>query len=119
MGYFDEDGFLHIVDRIKELIKHNRYQVAPAELEAILLGHPQVLDAAVIPVEDEEAGQTPMAYLVLNSQKNKSFNLLLIRTRNVQIIAISHPEEENWKDITRLLVILNNVRSRREMDAVG
>ncbi|KAJ6900726.1 hypothetical protein NC652_026737 [Populus alba x Populus x berolinensis] len=54
-------------------------QVAPAELEAILLGHPQVLDAAVIPVEDEEAGQTPMAYLVLNSQKNKSFNLLLIR----------------------------------------
>ncbi|KAJ6892513.1 4-coumarate--CoA ligase-like 4 isoform X2 [Populus alba x Populus x berolinensis] len=79
MGYFDEDGFLHIVDRIKELIKHNGYQVAPAELEAILLGHPQVLDAAVIPVEDEEAGQTPMAYLVLNSQKNKSFNLLLIR----------------------------------------
>ncbi|XP_061974649.1 probable CoA ligase CCL5 [Populus nigra] len=64
MGYFDEDGFLHIVDRIKELIKHNGYQVAPAELEAILLGHPQVLDAAVIPVEDEEAGQIPMAYVV-------------------------------------------------------
>ncbi|KAF9676618.1 hypothetical protein SADUNF_Sadunf08G0021300 [Salix dunnii] len=64
MGYLDEDGFLHIVDRIKELIKHNGYQVAPAELEAILLGHPQVLDAAVIPVEDEEAGQIPMAYVV-------------------------------------------------------
>ncbi|XP_011024332.1 PREDICTED: 4-coumarate--CoA ligase-like 5 isoform X2 [Populus euphratica] len=64
IGYFDEDGFLHIVDRIKELIKHNGYQVAPAELEAILLGHPQVLDAAVVPVEDEEAGQIPMAYVV-------------------------------------------------------
>lgn len=64
MGYLDEDGFLHLVDRIKELIKHNGYQVAPAELEAILLGHPQVLDAAVIPVEDEEAGQIPMAYVV-------------------------------------------------------
>ncbi|CAK7325370.1 unnamed protein product [Dovyalis caffra] len=64
MGYFDADGFLHIVDRIKELIKHNGYQVAPAELEAILLGHPQVLDAAVIPVEDDEAGQIPMAYVV-------------------------------------------------------
>ncbi|KAG6758549.1 hypothetical protein POTOM_038908 [Populus tomentosa] len=64
MGYFDEDGFLHIVNRIKELIKHNGYQVAPAELEAILVGHPQVLDAAVIPVEDEEAGQIPMAYVV-------------------------------------------------------
>ncbi|PQM42611.1 4-coumarate--CoA ligase-like 5 [Prunus yedoensis var. nudiflora] len=62
--YFDEDGLLYIVDRIKELIKHNGYQVAPAELEAILLSHPQILDAAVIPVEDEEAGQIPMAYVV-------------------------------------------------------
>ncbi|KAJ9175473.1 hypothetical protein P3X46_014024 [Hevea brasiliensis] len=64
LGYFDEDGFLYILDRIKELIKHNGYQVAPAELEAILLNHPQVLDAAVIPLEDEEAGQIPMAYVV-------------------------------------------------------
>ena len=49
LGYFDEDGYLFIVDRIKELIKHNGYQVAPAELEAILLNHPHILDAAVIP----------------------------------------------------------------------
>ncbi|XP_058076787.1 probable CoA ligase CCL5 [Magnolia sinica] len=62
--YFDEDGFLYIVDRIKELIKHNGYQVAPAELEAILLNHPNILDAAVIPDEDEEAGQIPVAYVV-------------------------------------------------------
>ncbi|CAN6703699.1 unnamed protein product [Malus baccata var. baccata] len=62
--YFDEEGLLYIADRIKELIKHNGYQVAPAELEAILLSHPQILDAAVIPVEDEEAGQIPMAYVV-------------------------------------------------------
>ncbi|XP_062087123.1 probable CoA ligase CCL5 [Humulus lupulus] len=62
--YFDEDGFLYVVDRIKELIKHNGYQVAPAELEAILLAHPNVLDTAVVPVEDEEAGQIPMAYVV-------------------------------------------------------
>ncbi|KAJ0552807.1 putative AMP-dependent synthetase/ligase, AMP-binding, AMP-binding enzyme domain, ANL [Helianthus annuus] len=62
--YFDEDGYLFIVDRIKELIKHNGYQVAPAELEAILLNHPDILDAAVIPLEDEEAGQVPMAYIV-------------------------------------------------------
>ncbi|KAK4835060.1 hypothetical protein QYF36_004727 [Acer negundo] len=62
--FFDEDGFVHIVDRIKELIKHNGYQVAPAELEAILLSHQDILDAAVIPLEDEEAGQIPMAYVV-------------------------------------------------------
>ncbi|KAM7463851.1 hypothetical protein LguiA_031972 [Lonicera macranthoides] len=62
--YFDEDGFIYIVDRIKELIKHNGYQVAPAELEAILLSHPHILDAAVIPLEDEEVGQIPMAYVV-------------------------------------------------------
>ncbi|KAA8534466.1 hypothetical protein F0562_031983 [Nyssa sinensis] len=62
--YFDDDGFLYIVDRIKELIKHNGYQVAPAELEAVLLSHPQILDAAVIPIENEEAGQIPMAYVV-------------------------------------------------------
>ncbi|KAB2033272.1 hypothetical protein ES319_D04G006800v1 [Gossypium barbadense] len=64
LGYFDEDGLLYIVDRVKELIKHNGYQVAPAELEALLLSHPNILDAAVIPVEDEESGQIPMAYVV-------------------------------------------------------
>ncbi|KAK1382569.1 4-coumarate--CoA ligase-like 5 [Heracleum sosnowskyi] len=62
--YFDEDGCLYIVDRLKELIKHNGYQVAPAELEAILLTHPQILDSAVIPIEDEETGEIPMAYVV-------------------------------------------------------
>ncbi|KAL5569472.1 hypothetical protein UlMin_026047 [Ulmus minor] len=62
--YFDGDGLLYVVDRIKELIKHNGYQVAPAELEAILLGHPNILDTAVIPVEDEAVGEIPMAYVV-------------------------------------------------------
>ncbi|KAK1284581.1 4-coumarate--CoA ligase-like 5 [Acorus calamus] len=64
LAYIDRDGFVYIVDRIKELIKHNGFQVAPAELEAILLGHPQIRDAAVIPIEDEKAGQIPMAYIV-------------------------------------------------------
>ncbi|XXG79508.1 hypothetical protein AAC387_Pa09g0558 [Persea americana] len=62
--YFDDDGFIYIVDRIKELVKHNGYQVAPAELEAVLLTHPHILDAAVIPAEDEESGQIPVAYVV-------------------------------------------------------
>lgn len=48
VGYFDADGYLFITDRLKELIKVKGFQVAPAELEALLLGHPAVLDAAVI-----------------------------------------------------------------------
>ena len=52
------DGDVFIVDRVKELIKYKGLQVAPAELEAILLGHPAVADAAVIPSPDEEAGES-------------------------------------------------------------
>lgn len=64
LGYFDSDGFLYIVDRLKELIKYKAYQVAPAELERYLQSIPQVADAAVIPYPDEAAGQIPMAYVV-------------------------------------------------------
>jgi acyl-CoA synthetase (AMP-forming)/AMP-acid ligase II len=60
----DEDGSLWIVDRIKELIKYKGYQIAPAELEALLLTHPAIADAAVIPLRDEEAGEIPKAFVV-------------------------------------------------------
>ena len=60
----DEDGSLWIVDRIKELIKYKGYQVAPAELEALLLTHPAITDAAVIAMPDEEAGEVPKAFVV-------------------------------------------------------
>ncbi|XP_047325802.1 probable CoA ligase CCL5 [Impatiens glandulifera] len=62
--FFDEDGFIFVVDRLKELIKYKGYQVPPAELEALLLTHPDIADAAVIPFPDREVGQYPMAYLV-------------------------------------------------------
>ena len=65
IGYFDQAGHLTIVDRVKELIKYKAYQVAPAELEALLLTHPAVADAAVIPSPDEEAGEVPKAFVVL------------------------------------------------------
>ncbi|KAJ0043606.1 hypothetical protein Pint_17463 [Pistacia integerrima] len=66
--YIDENGFLFIVDRLKELIKYKGYQVAPAELEQVLISHPQVADAAVIPYPDKETGQVPMAIVVRQPQ---------------------------------------------------
>jgi acyl-CoA synthetase (AMP-forming)/AMP-acid ligase II len=65
VGYVDPDGFFFIVDRTKELIKYKGLQVAPAELEALLLTHPAVLDVAVVRKADEEAGEVPKAYVVL------------------------------------------------------
>lgn len=62
---YDTDGFVFITDRVKELIKVRGFPVAPAELEALLLTHNAVADAAVIQVPDEEAGEVPRAYVVL------------------------------------------------------
>jgi acyl-CoA synthetase (AMP-forming)/AMP-acid ligase II len=64
LGYVDDDGYFFLVDRLKELIKYKGFQVPPAELEAILLAHPSIADAAVIPIPDEEAGEIPKAYVV-------------------------------------------------------
>jgi acyl-CoA synthetase (AMP-forming)/AMP-acid ligase II len=60
----DPDGFVRIHDRKKEMIKYKGYQVAPAELEALLMEHPGVRDAAVIPKADLEAGEVPKAFVV-------------------------------------------------------
>jgi acyl-CoA synthetase (AMP-forming)/AMP-acid ligase II len=65
IGHADAGGVFFIADRLKELIKYKAYQVPPAELEAILLRHPAVADAAVIPSPDEEAGEIPKAFVVL------------------------------------------------------
>ena len=65
IGRADEDGYLYVVDRVKELIKYKGYQVAPAELEAVVQSHPAVADAAVIPSPDTEAGEVPKAYVVI------------------------------------------------------
>jgi len=63
----DEAGWFYVTDRVKELIKYKGYQVAPAELEAILLAHPAVADAAVIRRPDELAGEVPKAFVVLRA----------------------------------------------------
>lgn len=60
-----DEGVFHIVDRVKELIKYKGYQVPPAELEALLLTHEAIADAAVIGVRDAEGEEVPKAYVVL------------------------------------------------------
>ncbi|MGW1027374.1 4-coumarate--CoA ligase family protein [Streptomyces sp. NPDC002577] len=64
IGYVDADGWLYVVDRVKELIKYKGFQVAPAELEALLLTHDGIADAAVIGVYDGDNNEVPKAFVV-------------------------------------------------------
>ncbi len=61
VGWLEPEGWVHLTDRSKEMIKVNGFQVAPAEVEAVLLRHPAVLDCAVFGVADERAGEVPAA----------------------------------------------------------
>jgi acyl-CoA synthetase (AMP-forming)/AMP-acid ligase II len=73
----DADGFLWVVDRAKEMIKYKGYQVAPAELEAVLLEHPAVLDAAVVPTVLPGEGEVPKGFVVLKDGHAASPDALL------------------------------------------
>ncbi|KAK5084649.1 hypothetical protein LTR05_005727 [Lithohypha guttulata] len=72
IGKIDEEGLISIVDRAKELIKVKGEQVAPAELEDLLLGHPDVEDVAALGIPDEYAGERPKAYIVLQKEKRSN-----------------------------------------------
>jgi len=65
--HIDADGYLFVVDRVKELIKVKGFQVAPAELEALLITHPDVADVAVVGLPDPEAGEVPAAFIVASA----------------------------------------------------
>ncbi|XP_055327156.1 uncharacterized protein LOC129580589 [Sitodiplosis mosellana] len=70
IGHYDENGLFYISDRLKELIKVNANQVAPAELEGILREHADILDAAVIGVKDPKCGEVPRAFVVRRPESN-------------------------------------------------
>lgn len=111
IGYADEEGHFYIVDRAKELIKYKGFQVAPAELEAVLLTHPAIADAAVIPSPDEEAGEVPKAFVVLkgeaSEQEIKEFVSERVapykKIRKVEFIE-QIPKSPSGKILRRLLV---------------
>ncbi|KAK6754440.1 hypothetical protein RB195_013442 [Necator americanus] len=66
IGYYDEDENVYLVDKFKEMIKVHGYQVIPSELETLLLTHPGVVEAAVVAISDQEAGERPVAFVVLD-----------------------------------------------------
>ncbi len=72
IAQFDDEGYVSIVDRKKELIKYKGYQVPPAELEALLMEHPAVADVAVIPKPHEEGGEIPKAFVLLKAGEEAS-----------------------------------------------
>jgi len=77
IGYADTNENLFITDRLKELIKYKGFQVAPAELEALLLSHPEVNDVAVVGKPDAEAGELPTAFVVLKKDSKVTENEII------------------------------------------
>jgi acyl-CoA synthetase (AMP-forming)/AMP-acid ligase II len=111
IGIVDADGYLTIVDRLKELIKVKGFQVAPAELEALLLTHPQIADAAVIPVPDDEAGEVPKAFVVARGPLTAAEVVAFVETRVAHYKRIRHvdlvdaiPKSASGKILRRVLV---------------
>jgi acyl-CoA synthetase (AMP-forming)/AMP-acid ligase II len=111
IGYADKDGHFFIVDRAKELIKYKGFQVPPAELEALLLTHACVADAAVIPLPDVEAGEVPKALVVLKGEATSQELLDFVAARvapykKIRLLEFidSIPKSASGKILRRVLV---------------
>jgi acyl-CoA synthetase (AMP-forming)/AMP-acid ligase II len=81
IGHIDDHDRYFIVDRLKELIKYKGFQVAPAELEALLLSHPNIADVAVIGVRDDEGEEVPKAFVVLKEPQDTDEIIEFVATR--------------------------------------
>ncbi|MDQ6799650.1 MAG: AMP-binding protein, partial [Acidobacteriota bacterium] len=111
IGSVDECGNYFVVDRVKELIKYKGMQIAPAELEAILLAHPAIADAAVVPMADEEAGQVPKAFVVLKDRSSTEDIMTYVADRVARYKRVRHvevidqiPRSPSGKILRRVLV---------------
>lgn len=111
IGIVDPDGYLTVVDRLKELIKVKGFQVAPAELESLLLKHPQIADVAVIPVIDDQCGEVPKAFVVSKSPLTAEAVMEYLcervahykRVRHVEFVEVI-PKSPSGKILRRVLV---------------
>jgi acyl-CoA synthetase (AMP-forming)/AMP-acid ligase II len=117
IGSADASGHFFVVDRVKELIKYKGMQIAPAELEAILLAHPAIADAAVVPMADEEAGQVPKAFVVLKDRSSTEDIMTYVadrvarykRVRQIEVID-QIPRSPSGKILRRVLVQRDKIR---------
>ncbi|HZU18934.1 MAG TPA: AMP-binding protein [Candidatus Dormibacteraeota bacterium] len=126
IGVVGEDGQLSVVDRLKELIKYMGFQVPPAEVEALLLTHPAVADAAVIPRPDPEAGEVPVAYVVRRARAELTAEEL-IRWVAERIVAYKRvravefvdeiPRSPSGKILRRVLVERERAATGRGLEA--
>lgn len=117
----DEDGYVYIVDRAKEMIKYKGYQVAPAELEGVVMEHPAVLDAAVIPKADFEAGEVPKAFVVLKEGQHASMDDIMAfvaervapykKLRELEFVA-SIPKTASGKILRRELIEAERAKAK-------
>jgi acyl-CoA synthetase (AMP-forming)/AMP-acid ligase II len=119
IGYADEEGALFVVDRLKELIKYKGRQVAPAELEAILLSHPAIADAGVISSPDDEAGEVPKAFVVpkgeVSAEEIMDFVAARVaphkRVRRLEFVS-EIPKSPAGKILRRLLIQRDRARTQ-------
>jgi acyl-CoA synthetase (AMP-forming)/AMP-acid ligase II len=111
IGIADDEGYLTVVDRLKELIKVKGFQVAPAELESLLLKHPQIADVAVIPVADERCGEVPKAIVVKRDSLTADEVIAYLEPKVAHYKCVKHvafvdaiPKSPSGKILRRVLV---------------
>jgi long-chain acyl-CoA synthetase len=96
VGRIDEQGYVYIVDRAKEMIKYKGFGIAPAELEGVLLEHPAVREAAVIGWPDAEAGEIPRAYIALSEGQSVS---------DADLMAFANERMAHYKAIRQVVFV--------------
>jgi long-chain acyl-CoA synthetase len=97
LGYFDEDGYLFIVSRKKELIIRGGYNVYPSEIEDVLHSHPAVAEAAVIGIPDERLGEEVMAFVTLRAEMSLMAAELIAYCRE-RMAAYKYPRVVEFRD---------------------
>ncbi|KAI8426822.1 hypothetical protein MSG28_014504 [Choristoneura fumiferana] len=118
IGYYDEDAYFYIVNRIKELIKFNSFQVAPAELESVLQQHPQVREAGVVGAPHEKYGQAPLAFVALQPGATITEKELVayVDTQIVELVNVVKYVRLGWSRLHTRCTVDTQVSARMRLE---